>query len=161
MTDERQRDRVLRVLLVDDNKQFAELLALELRTSGYEVRVANNGPMALQMALAQPPDVIMTDLSLPDMDGFELAKSLRAQLAPKNPVVIALTGCDRHAARVRSKAEGFHFHFVKPVEPSFLQFLLADLARNALGKEDPACQGPGSSESQSADDQLLPILRGL
>jgi CheY-like chemotaxis protein len=131
MTDERQRGRVLQVLVVDDNKEFTELFAMELRTSGYEVRVAGDGPTALQIALKQPPDVILTDLSLPGMDGYELAKLLRAQLAPKNPVVIALTGYDKDSDRLRSKAEGFQFHFVKPVEPSLLRLLLGDLARSA------------------------------
>jgi CheY-like chemotaxis protein len=135
MSDKRQCHRVLRALVVDDNKEFTELFEMNLLRCGYDVRVAGDGPTALQLAYAHPPDVILTDLSLPAMDGYELAKLLRVQLAPKTPVFIALTGSDQDSDRLRSKDEGFAFHFVKPVEPDFLRLILGDLARNGLRQD--------------------------
>jgi CheY-like chemotaxis protein len=132
MTNERQCGRALQVMVVDDNKEFVELFAMELRTCGYEVQVAGDGQTALQIALAEPPDVILTDLGLPGMHGYKLAKLLRAQLGPKKPVFIALTGYSNDSDQLRSKAEGFQFHFTKPVQPSLLRDLLASLAKSSM-----------------------------
>jgi CheY-like chemotaxis protein len=136
MTDKWQRGLALRILVIDDNKPLADIFALALRACGHEVRVAYDGPSALQAAVMQPPDVVITDLVLPGMDGYELAKRIREQFAAqKRPVLIALTGYGDESDRRRSKAEGFHFHFMKPVEPALLEDVLEGLAGETLSSE--------------------------
>jgi CheY-like chemotaxis protein len=134
--NERQSAHEMQVLVVDDNEEFTELFAMELRSGGYTVQVAGDGPNALRIASEQPPDVIFTDLTLPGMDGYELARRLRVQVAPQNPVIIALTGSDRDSDRIRSKAEGFAFHLVKPVEPSLLRLLVETLTGKKLRTQE-------------------------
>ncbi len=116
--------RVVRVLLVDDNVDAAQSLAMLLRLSGHEVAVAHDGPTALQAAEAQPPEVALLDISLPGMDGYELARRLRSQPALGRPLLIALTGWGLEEERRRSKEAGFDHHLLKPVDLATLQGLL-------------------------------------
>jgi signal transduction histidine kinase/ActR/RegA family two-component response regulator len=116
--------RVVRVLLVDDNVDSAESLALLLRLWGHEVVVAHDGPAALREAEALPPQVALLDISLPGMDGYELARRLRAQPGLKGVVLVAVTGWGQEDDRRRSHDAGFDHHLTKPVELSALQELL-------------------------------------
>ncbi len=95
-----------------------------LRLSGHEVAVAHDGPTALQAAEAQPPEVALLDISLPGMDGYELARRLRSQPALGRPLLIALTGWGLEEERRRSKEAGFDHHLLKPVDLATLQGLL-------------------------------------
>jgi CheY-like chemotaxis protein len=103
----------------------AESLAMLLRLWGHEVVVAHNGPEALRAAGAQRPEVALLDISLPGMDGYELARRLRGQLGLGQAVLVALTGWGQEEDRRRSKEAGFGHHLVKPVDLSELQDLLA------------------------------------
>jgi two-component system CheB/CheR fusion protein len=94
---------------------------------GHQPEVAADGPAALAAAQARPPDVLLTDLNLPDMDGFELAGRLRGLLR-KKPLLVALTGYDDDATRQRTADEGFDHHLVKPFAPGDLRQLLKDYA---------------------------------
>jgi CheY-like chemotaxis protein len=107
---------VLRLLVVDDNEDSAETLATLLRLFGYVAEVATDGPTALRMATREQPDVILIDLAMPGMDGFELAEKLRALLAPANMVLAAVSGYIREVDRRRSAEAGFEQHFAKPVD---------------------------------------------
>jgi CheY-like chemotaxis protein len=127
--------RALRVLIVDDDADTARSLALLTRHVGHESVVALNGPMAVQEALRQPPDVVLLDLAMPGMDGFKVAKQIREQIAAQQPVLIAISGYAGPGDCIRSKAAGIDFHFRKPVNPELLRSLLdrdviAQLARN-------------------------------
>jgi two-component system CheB/CheR fusion protein len=115
------------VLVVEDHLACAEGLAAVLRMSGHQAEVAADGPAALAAARARPPDVVLTDLNLPGMDGFEVAERLRGALR-KRPLFIALTGYDDDATRQRSADEGFDHHLVKPLAPAELRRLLHDYA---------------------------------
>jgi CheY-like chemotaxis protein len=110
-----------RLLLVDDNQDAVDLLAMSLTELGHDVRAAYDPRTALAMARERPPDVALLDIGLPEMDGYELAAALRAQ-QPDPPLgLIALSGYGQPADRSRSVAAGFSAHLVKPVDLAALQ----------------------------------------
>jgi PAS domain S-box-containing protein len=103
-----------RVLVVDDNRDAAELLAEALEMEGYQTRVAYDGPSALRMAAEFRPELAFLDIGLPVMDGYDLARGLRAlELDPL--VLVAVTGYGQPADRARSVEAGFDEHLVKPI----------------------------------------------
>jgi CheY-like chemotaxis protein len=115
----------LRILLVEDDGDSAETLAVLLRIYGHEVEVAHDGPTALRLAAAAPPDVALLDLGLPGgMDGYEVARRLREQEADKLPLLIAVTGYGQEEDRRRSAEAGIHLHLLKPVDGEALNRLL-------------------------------------
>ena len=106
-----------RVLVVDDNRDAAELLAELLTDSGHDVSVAFDPDAALALAAAKRHDVAILDIDLPGMSGYELAAALRAHLGDRTPRLAALTGYGQERDRARSAAAGFAIHLVKPVDP--------------------------------------------
>jgi CheY-like chemotaxis protein len=117
----------LRLLVVDDNLDTVESLAMFLRIYGHDVVSANSGPTALEAALAEDRDVILLDIGLPSVDGYEVARRIRAQTA--KPVLIAMTGYGQPEDRKKSKEAGFDYHLTKPVDPTRLQELLTKIAQ--------------------------------
>ncbi len=114
----------LPVLVVDDDIDAADSLALLLRMSGYAAHVAYSGPTALQAAVEHRPVAVILDLSLPEMDGYELARRLRQHPQLADVRLIALTGHGQQEDLDRSRAEGFAAHLVKPAElPQLLDLL--------------------------------------
>jgi signal transduction histidine kinase/ActR/RegA family two-component response regulator len=118
-----------RVLLVDDNADAADTMARLLALTGYEVRTAADGPAALALLDTFAPDIGLLDIGLPGMDGYELARRLRADPRSRAMRLIALTGYGREPDRRRSAEAGFDEHFVKPVVVERLLELLAQPAR--------------------------------
>jgi CheY-like chemotaxis protein len=116
-----------RLLVVDDNKDAADSLAMLLRMQGHEVRVAHNGPAALELTKGYRPEIVFLDIGMPGMDGYEVARRLRRQPGLENVRLAALTGWGQEEDRRRTAEAGFDHHLVKPVESSALQALLADL----------------------------------
>jgi len=114
----------LKVLVVDDNTDAAETLSMLLETSGHEVRVEHDGADALVTARESLPDVCLLDIGLPDMDGKDLARRLRAQSETANAVLIAITGYGQEQDRRSALEAGFDHHLVKPVDPIRLTALL-------------------------------------
>src|SRR5262249_21250061 len=112
------------ILLVDDNADAAESLAMFLRLHGYEVRVAHNGVAALEGARATAPEVVFLDLGMPGMDGYEGARRLHQQPGMEKVVLVALTGWGQDEDRRRTREAGFDLHLVKPVDPDHLLQLL-------------------------------------
>ncbi len=117
-----------RVLLVDDNADASLTLAMLLRLEGHEVAVAHDGPGALRLAPQFRPDVVLLDIGLPGMDGYEIGRRLRSEPSTADVVMIAVTGYSHAEARTRSKEVGFDQHVVKPVDPGALIKSLAGLA---------------------------------
>jgi DNA-binding response OmpR family regulator len=119
----------LHVLLVEDDADCAACMALLLRLAGFAVEVAADGSTALAAFHAAPPDVVLMDLRLPDMDGEEVARHLRA-IAPIKPLLIALSGIVREKDREQPADELFDHHLVKPVDPDEILALLGDYAES-------------------------------
>jgi PAS domain S-box-containing protein len=111
-------------LVVDDNRDAADSLALLLRLQGAEVRVAYDGPSALDSARASRPDIVLLDLGLPGMDGFEIAAQMRAESALAGTRLVALTGWGQPEHRRATREAGFDHHLVKPVDMGDLRALL-------------------------------------
>jgi PAS domain S-box-containing protein len=117
-----------RVLVVDDNEDTAQSLALVLRLQGHEVQIAHHGLTALQLASEAKPEIVILDIGLPGIDGFEVARKLRADAQTRNATLIALTGYGQAEDRRRSQEAGFDHHLVKPVDPTVLGALIAAIA---------------------------------
>ena len=115
----------LRLLVVDDNVDAADSLAMLLRLGGHEVQVAYTGPTAVQAALNNRPHVVLLDIGLPGMNGYEVAKRLCEQAEMQKAVLIAMTGYGQESDKERARESGFDHHMVKPVDPTQLQNLLA------------------------------------
>ncbi len=116
-----------RILVVDDNVDAANSLAKLLQMSGHEVKVAYDGPTGIQTAKAMVPDLILLDIGLPGMDGFDVARHLRGEPALKNVPLVAVSGYAREEDRLRSQQAGFNSHLVKPLDPQILPALFTAL----------------------------------
>ena len=117
-------DRPLRVLVVDDNHDAADAMVALLEMMGHHAVPAYDGIKALQLASDLAPDLILLDLGLPDMDGFEVARRLR-RLVNRTPRLVALTGYGADADKRRTSEAGFNEHVVKPVAPEMLNEIVA------------------------------------
>ena len=115
------------VLVVEDNVDAAESLMMLLEYLGHRVRIAHDGETALRAALVSPPDVMLVDIGLPGMDGYEVARRLRADAGLRTVRLVALTGYGRDEDQERALNAGFDHHLVKPVEIEALQQLIAPL----------------------------------
>lgn len=124
-----------RVMVVDDLAASAETLTMLLEMEGFEVQVACDGPAALCIAQTFRPDVVLLDIGLPGMNGFEVAARLRQLTAAREALLIALTGYGEAASRVRSAQAGFDVHLVKPADVNQLLNLLADPRKARLSPE--------------------------
>jgi len=118
-----------RVLVVDDNADSAESLSLLLELMGHTVCTAHDGEQALAEAEGFRPDLVLMDIGMPRMDGYEAARRLRQQDWAHSVVLVALTGWGQDEDRRRSEAAGFDHHLIKPVDPAALETLLTQPAR--------------------------------
>jgi CheY-like chemotaxis protein len=133
----RANGRGLRVLIVDDNVDAALTLAELLGAMGCEARVAHDGPAALLAAQGFAPQLVLLDIGLPVMDGYEVASRLRRGGLERS-FVAALTGYGQPEDRERSRRAGFDEHFVKPMAPETLRVLVATLANAPPEDASPA-----------------------
>jgi CheY-like chemotaxis protein len=117
-----------RILVVDDNGDAAESLALLLDSLGHDVRTARDGQAAVAMAAVFQPEVVLLDIGLPRLDGYEVARRLRGLLGLKETLLVALTGYGQEEDRRRAEEAGFNSHLVKPADVAALQSLLAGVA---------------------------------
>jgi signal transduction histidine kinase len=120
-----------RILLADDNRDALDSLATLLQCDGHEVHTAGDGAEALEVAAVCHPDVVLLDIGMPKLDGYEVARRIRAEPWGKSAVLIALTGWGQDEDRRRSREVGFDSHLVKPLDPEALSTLLARLPRQA------------------------------
>jgi two-component system, sensor histidine kinase len=118
-----------RVLVVEDNPDGADTLAKLVRVNGHEVRTASDGPSALEAVGTFQPDVILLDIGLPGMSGYEVATQVRQLPGMASALLIALTGYGQERDRVRSRQAGFDQHLTKPVDHRALLRLLRSPAR--------------------------------
>jgi signal transduction histidine kinase/DNA-binding response OmpR family regulator len=127
-----------RILVVDDQADVADTTAAMLGLSGHEVRTARDGREALEQAVAFEPEVVLLDIGLPQMDGYEVARRLRQLEPTRRALLVALTGYGQPTDRQRSREAGFDEHLLKPVDPAALEALVA---RGATGAGPPADEG--------------------
>lgn len=118
----------LRVLVVDDNVDAAESLGMLLKALGHEIELAYDGPTSLQVAARFRPDVILLDLGLPGIDGYEVARQLSRHPVLNRVVLVALTGYGQDSDRKRSLELGFNFHLVKPADFDTVKQILATVS---------------------------------
>lgn len=119
----------LRVVVVDDNVDSAEAMSLLVRHYGHDVQVAHDGEHALRVAEKHRPHVVLLDIGLPRVDGYEVARRLRTQPWAAAMSIVAVSGWARDSDRQRSLEAGFDRYLVKPADPDQLLKLLADIQR--------------------------------
>ena len=114
----------MRIVVIEDHEDTADLMHELLREAGHEVRVALNGEDGVQAARALPAELVLCDVGLPDIDGYEVARRLRADGTTARVRLIALTGYDGDDEAQRARDAGFDRHVVKPIDPQMLDSLL-------------------------------------
>jgi PAS domain S-box-containing protein len=139
-----------RVLVVDDNVTSAQSLELVLSLEGHEVQVVHDGPDALKALERRPFDVVLMDIGLPGMSGYDAARQVRRQPGLEHLLLIAVTGYAEDEARVRSREAGFDDHLVKPVDPDTILSLLASLEWSRGKGEQPDGTGQGPRDGAVA-----------
>jgi two-component system, chemotaxis family, CheB/CheR fusion protein len=118
----------LRILIVDDNRDSADMLAMLLKFNGHETHTAHDGLAAVEATNRLDPDVVVLDIGLPGLNGYDAARRIREQNGGKGrPLLVALTGWGQDEDRRRSEEAGFDAHLVKPVDERVLRKLLAEL----------------------------------
>ena len=118
-----------RVLIVDDNVDLTLALTTLLSRFGYEVRAVHDGYSAIEAARDHQPEVVLLDIGLPGMDGYEVARRLRLEEGFHDAMIIAITGYGQEDGYNHSRAEGFNHHLIKPVQIETLVELLAQPCR--------------------------------
>jgi CheY-like chemotaxis protein len=141
--------RVLRVLVVDDDRDTADSMALLLRLWGHQVGVEYGGARALEAAAASPPDVLLLDLAMAGVDGNRVAQQLRCQTRFLNTLIVGISGYADEAHRLSAARSGFDDYLVKPVDLEALQ------QRLLLERERQAALERACCAAARADDTLL------
>jgi CheY-like chemotaxis protein len=121
------KNHALRVLVVNDYRDNVDSMAMLLRLYGFDVDTAIGGAAAIAAARERPPDVVLLDISMPGIDGYEVARQLRG-LFQSNIVIVALTAYGSEEDKRRLKNAGFDRHLIKPADPVEVEQLLRKLA---------------------------------
>jgi PAS domain S-box-containing protein len=139
--------RRLRVLVVDDSRDLAQSIKILLELSGHDVRMAHDGPAALEAYRSYKPDVVLLDVGLPGMSGYEVASRLRTERETDATMVVAVSGYGQEEDKLRALEAGFDLHMTKPVDPIRLGALLASRSSPSTGRADPADLAGGGPEA--------------
>jgi CheY-like chemotaxis protein len=116
-----------RILVIEDNPDAAEALGLILSTAGHEVVVAHSGEEGVALARTFRPRVVLSDIGLPGMSGYDVARAIRREEALASTYLVAITGYGQEADQKLAHAAGFAQHLTKPVDTTALERLLASL----------------------------------
>ena len=116
-----------KILVIDDDSAMLTLTVKALQARGFQTVTADDGVAGLEMAKKHLPDLIICDIQMPRLNGYEACRRIREQARGRHLVLIALTGWGYDEDRSRSREAGFNFHMVKPVDPDALEKLLAGL----------------------------------
>ncbi len=127
-------DTACSVLIADDNRDAADTLAMLLATAGYRTCVAHSGGEALDLARHEHPDVLILDIGMPDITGYEVASRIRTEDWGRRALLIAATGWGQQADKIRSAEAGFDHHLTKPVAPEAVEALLAAFAQRLASR---------------------------
>ena len=123
-----------RILVADDDADTVRSLTLLLENEGYKVRGVQRGAEVLQAIFSFAPDVVLLDIGMPQMSGYEVARALRERYGSARPALIAVTGLSREVDRQQARAAGFEYHVGKPYEPRTLLRLIGALSGAAPGR---------------------------
>lgn len=113
-----------KVLIADDNHDAAVTLSLLLQAMGHDTRIARDGLEAVEVAERFHPHVVLLDLGMPKLNGYEAVRQMASQPWARSSLLVAVTGWGQEADRQRTRAAGFHRHLVKPVDPDVLGALI-------------------------------------
>jgi CheY-like chemotaxis protein len=123
-TEARLVGKQRRVLIIDDNEDAALSLAMLLEIDGHEVQTAHDGASGMELLLQSPAEIVLLDIGLPDINGYELAKQIRQHSEGRSALLIALTGWGQEQDKLDAVAAGFDLHLTKPVDyPQLLAIL--------------------------------------
>jgi CheY-like chemotaxis protein len=147
--DPPRTDGTLKILVVDDNEDSARGMSMMLQCDGHCIDTALSGETALSLAQERRPDVVLLDIGMPGMEGYEVARRLRSLAEGVHALLIAVTGYGRESDVARAHAAGFDHHLVKPVDFDKLRSLLAS-------RQSIARQASGSNPSGAAQQAALP-----
>jgi CheY-like chemotaxis protein len=134
--------RPLRILVVEDAAETAHTTQILLTLWGYDCLMARDGPAALEVAATFCPGVVLLDIGLPGVDGYEVARRLREHPATAEALLVAVTGYGQEHEVRRCREAGFDRHLLKPVEPQELRTLLAEQAARSCPREEPGKEAP-------------------
>ena len=124
-----------RILVADDDADTVASLTILLRDQGYKVRGVHRGAEVLQAVFDFAPDVVLLDIGMPQMSGYDVARTLRERYGSARPALIAVTGRAEEADRQQARAAGFEHHVAKPYEPRTLLRLIGELSGAAPGRD--------------------------
>ena len=131
-----EKSRLGAVLIVDDVPDVTEMIGLLLKHAGYDVSMADSAESALRLARKTNYDLIISDIGMPEMNGYELAEALRALHNYSHTPMIAVTGYSEYDDRGRAVEAGFDVHLTKPIEPAQLLNLMSELLSGAQSGTD-------------------------
>jgi CheY-like chemotaxis protein len=151
VTDPETRTGPSRILIVEDNEDACQMLKLLLTLEAHEVYDAPDAPSGLELAEAVEPEIALVDLGLPGVDGYEVARQLRARLG-KDVYLIALSGYGQVEDRRRALDAGFDLHVVKPVDPARLSSLIASQQRRRREERETTSRRQGLPGSSANSD---------
>jgi CheY-like chemotaxis protein len=117
-----------RILVADDDKDTVLTLTALLREEGYAVRGVHRGAEVLDAVFNFAPDVVLLDIGMPQMSGYDVARTLRERYGSARPALIAVTGCAGDFDRRQARAAGFEYHVTKPYEPRALLRLIGEVS---------------------------------
>jgi len=167
---ENSQHKPLRVLVVDDCHDTTESLSMLLRLWGHVPYPAHDGPTALREAALHSPDVVLLDIGLPGMDGWDVARRLRQQAGTEKALLVAMSGYGSSRDQMNSQNAGCDLHLLKPVAPDLLQRLLSDQSgreRSCAGEvhrlarqEGHSGDGDGGSPREILRDEEVLDVQG-
>jgi CheY-like chemotaxis protein len=140
-----------RVLVVDDNEDAATTLGLLLEAAGYDVETCFNGKAALRAAGRFAPDACVLDINMPGMDGYELARRLRAKDPEHPPVLATVTAYEDYAHLTKASDAGFDLHFTKPADPAEVLDQIGDCVRKQTVERAMARANEGLADGLLAE----------
>jgi two-component system CheB/CheR fusion protein len=132
----------MNVLIADDNRDSGESLGMLLELSGHQVQLARDGREAVETAIRLLPDVVILDIGMPNLNGYDAARRIRELDPERRSLLIAITGWGQDLDRRRSLEAGFDHHLIKPVEPDTLDQLLRSFASSS--RTSQAASGSGA-----------------
>ena len=144
------RMQQLRVLVCDDDKDAVASLTALLREEGHEVRGVHGGLAVLDKVRDFGPDVVLLDIGMPHISGYEVARALRERYASARPLLIAITGHSKPSDRTLAQLAGFDHHFTKPYDPNALLALLRASGAATRSPAAPETPGPAALPGRPA-----------